>query len=89
VVSVNDAFRHGGLGKSHQRRRQAALPVGLGRKLHQGNRNGNADLSAGTLGVRSKRYSMMVEDGKVTALNIEDAPGQAVTSGASALLEQL
>jgi peroxiredoxin len=48
-----------------------------------------ADLSAGTLGVRSKRYSMIVEDGKVTALNIEDAPGQAVTSGAAALLEQL
>ncbi|WP_412051534.1 peroxiredoxin [Hoeflea sp. Naph1] len=49
----------------------------------------DADLSAGTLGVRSKRYSMIVEDGKVTALNIEETPGQAVTSGAAALLEQL
>jgi glutaredoxin/glutathione-dependent peroxiredoxin len=47
------------------------------------------DLSAGGLGTRSKRFSMIVEDGKVTALNIEDAPGQAVESGAAKLLEQL
>lgn len=47
------------------------------------------DLSAGGLGVRSKRYSMIVEDGTVTSLNIEEAPGKAVTSGAAAILEQL
>ncbi|MFI0845682.1 peroxiredoxin [Mesorhizobium sp. IMUNJ 23232] len=47
------------------------------------------DLSAGGLGLRSKRFSMIVNDGKVEALNIEDAPGQAVTSGAARLLEQL
>jgi peroxiredoxin len=47
------------------------------------------DLSGGTLGMRSKRYSMIVVDGKVTALNVEDSPGEAVTSGASKLLEQL
>ena len=47
------------------------------------------DLSAGGLGTRSKRFSMIVEDGKVTALNVEDAPGQAVESGAAKLLEQL
>ncbi len=47
------------------------------------------DLSAGGLGLRSKRFSMIVEDGKVTALNIEDAPGQAVVSGAARILEQL
>jgi peroxiredoxin len=47
------------------------------------------DLSAGTLGVRSKRYSMLVEDGVVKALNIEESPGQATVSGAAAMIEQL
>ena len=47
------------------------------------------DLSGGGLGLRSKRFSMIVDDGKVTALNIEDSPGQAVESGAAKLLEQL
>ena len=47
------------------------------------------DLSAGGLGVRSKRYSMIVEDGVVTSLNIEESPGQAVASGAARMLELL
>jgi len=47
------------------------------------------DLSKGGLGMRSKRYSMIVEDGVVKALNIEEAPGQAVISGAAHILEQL
>jgi peroxiredoxin len=49
----------------------------------------DADMSAGGLGIRSKRFSMIVEDGKVTSLNIEDSPGQAVISGAAAMLEKL
>ena len=32
------------------------------------------DLTARGLGVRSKRYSMIVEDGVVKSLNVEDAP---------------
>jgi peroxiredoxin len=47
------------------------------------------DLTARGLGVRSKRYSMIVEDGVVKALNIEDTPGKADVSGAAALLQQL
>lgn len=41
------------------------------------------------LGTRSQRYSMVVEDGVVRQLNVEDAPGKAEVSGAEHLLSQL
>ncbi len=47
------------------------------------------DGSGNGLGIRSKRYSMLVEDGVVKKLNIEEAPGKAEASGADALLKQL
>ncbi len=47
------------------------------------------DLSAGTLGVRSKRYSMLVEDGVVKSINVEENPGAVAVSGADTILEQL
>ena len=47
------------------------------------------DMSAGGMGVRSKRYSMLVEDGVVKLLNLEEAPGKADISGADNLLKQM
>ena len=47
------------------------------------------DASAMGLGTRSKRYCMVVEDGVVKSLNIEDAPGKADISGADNLLKSL
>ncbi len=47
------------------------------------------DLSERGLGVRSQRYSMLVEDGIVKKLNIEESPGKAEASSAEALLEQI
>src|SRR5689334_13667378 len=47
------------------------------------------DASAGGLGIRSKRYSMVVDDGVVKSLAVEEAPGKAELSGADALLKVL
>lgn len=47
------------------------------------------DAAAGGLGVRSKRYSMLVDDGVVKQLNIEEAPGKCEVSGGQTLLGQL
>ena len=46
------------------------------------------DLSDHGLGVRSKRYSMLVKDGKVVQLNVE-GPGKFEVSDAGTLLGQL
>lgn len=47
------------------------------------------DLTERGMGMRSKRFSMIVDDGVVTTLNIEDVPSNAVASGAATLMEQL
>ena len=47
------------------------------------------DASANGLGMRSKRYCMLVDDGIVKSLNVEDAPGKADISGAENLLKSL
>ena len=41
------------------------------------------------LGTRSKRYAMLVEDGVVKKLNVEDNAGMAQASSAEALLKQM
>lgn len=43
---------------------------------------------AGLLG-RSKRYAMLVEDGVVTKLHVEESPGVCEVSGGEALLAEL
>lgn len=88
VVAVND---------HHVMGAWARFTGGEGKLLYLADGNGDfvkaagldMDLSKGGLGRRSKRFSMVVEDGKVTALNIEDSPGVAVESGAAKILDQL
>ncbi|KKX28291.1 peroxiredoxin [Rhizobium sp. LC145] len=88
VIAVNDwhvmgawAEHTGGFGKIHflaDSDGAFTKAVGL-----------DTDLSGGGLGVRSKRYSMLVEDGVVKSLNIEESPGQATVSSAATMLEQI
>ena len=47
------------------------------------------DATAGGLGIRSKRYSMLVDDGVVKQINIEEAPGKCEISGGQTLLGQI
>ncbi|MFD1704187.1 peroxiredoxin [Methylopila henanensis] len=47
------------------------------------------DASGGGLGIRSKRYAMLLDDMVVTSLAVEDSPGKADLSSAERLLESL
>ena len=47
------------------------------------------DLTARGLGVRSMRYAMIVEDGSISLLNVDDKPGDADGSSAETILAAL
>ncbi len=47
------------------------------------------DLTGGGLGIRSQRYSMLVEDGVVKELNFEEKPGVADLTGGACMLGKL
>jgi glutaredoxin/glutathione-dependent peroxiredoxin len=47
------------------------------------------DRSGFGMGIRSKRYAMMVDDGVVQVLNVEDMPSKVDVSGAENLLQSL
>ncbi|MBX3487617.1 MAG: peroxiredoxin [Candidatus Paracaedibacteraceae bacterium] len=49
----------------------------------------DVDLSAFTLGVRSKRYAAVIENGVVTHLNVEDSPGVCSVSKADSVVDLL
>lgn len=47
------------------------------------------DLTAGGLGMRFTRSSLLIRNGIVEAVNVEGAPGEVTSSGAPAMLEAL
>jgi peroxiredoxin len=87
-VAVNDAFVMGAWGRDQKAEGKVRMLAdgsgdftrALGLEL---------DLSKGGLGMRSKRYSMLVDDGVVKSLNVEQQPGQVDLSGAEAMLKAL
>ena len=86
-VSVNDAFVMGAWGRDQKATGtvrmmadgSAAFTKALGLEF---------DLTAKGMGIRSQRYSMLVDDGVVKQLNIEQ-PGKFEVSNAETLLGQL
>lgn len=88
VVSVNDPFVMGAWAQSTGGQ-DKILFLADGSALFTKAAGLELDATGGGLGIRSKRYSAIVDNGVVTVLNVEEQAGQAVTSSASALLEQL
>ncbi|HEV2098006.1 MAG TPA: peroxiredoxin [Stellaceae bacterium] len=87
-VAVNDAAVMGAWGKNQRTEGKVTmladgsgdLARALGLEL---------DLSKGGLGIRSKRYSMLVDNGVVKSLSVESQPGQVDASSAEAMLKAL
>ena len=85
-VSVNDAFVMGAWARDQK-------TAGKVRMLADGSADFakatglTLDLTGRGMGLRSNRYSMLVKDGKVLALNIE-GPGKFEVSDAATLLAQ-
>lgn len=87
-LSVNDAFVMDAWGKD-QGAGGSVMMVGDGNGEFTKAIGMEMDGSGFGLGTRSLRYSMIVRDGVVETLNVESNPGEAVESGAEALLSQL
>ena len=85
-VSVNDPFVMGAWGRDQKTagkvRMMAAGSADFARATGL-----TLDLTARGMGVRSQRYSMLVQDGVVKSLNVE-APGKFEVSDAKTLVEQ-
>lgn len=85
-VSVNDAFVMGAWAREQK-------TAGKVRMLADGSADFakatglTLDLTGRGMGLRSNRYSMLVKDGKVAALNVE-GPGKFEVSDAATLLKQ-
>lgn len=87
-MSVNDAFVMGAWGQQ-QGANGKVMMVGDGNAELTQKMGLSVDSSGFGMGTRSVRFSMIVRDGVLETLNIEQNPGQAVDSGAENLLSQL
>ncbi len=85
-VSVNDAFVMGAWAREQGTAGKVRM-LGDGSADFAKATGLTLDLTARGMGLRSNRYSMLVKDGKVVALNVE-GPGKFEVSDAATLLAQ-
>ena len=86
-VSVNDAFVMGAWGRD-QKAQGAVRMMADGSAAFATATGLTLDLTSKGMGVRSQRYSMLVENGVVKSLNIE-GPGKFEVSDAATMLAQV
>jgi glutaredoxin/glutathione-dependent peroxiredoxin len=86
-VSVNDAFVMGAWGRELGTAGKVRM-MADGSAVFTQATGLTLDLSARGMGLRSNRYSMLVDDGVVKTLNIE-APGKFEVSDAETMLRQV
>jgi glutaredoxin/glutathione-dependent peroxiredoxin len=86
-ISVNDAFVMGAWGREQQTADKIRMMADGSAEFTRAT-GLVLDLTARGMGVRSNRYSMLVVDGVVKALNVE-GPGKFEVSDAATLLAQL
>ena len=86
-VSVNDAFVMGAWGKEQKADNKVRM-MADGSAVFTKTLGLEMDLVARGMGVRSQRYSMLVDDGVVKTLNVE-APGAFEVSSAESVLKTL
>ncbi len=85
-LAVNDAFVMGAWGKAQQAAGKVRM-MADGSATYTKALGLDQDLTARGMGVRSQRYSMLVEDGVVKVLNVEE-PGKFEVSDAETMLRQ-
>jgi peroxiredoxin len=85
-VSVNDAFVMGAWARDQKTNGKVRMLADGSGEFAQAT-GLTLDLAARGMGLRSARYSMLVKDGKVAALNVE-GPGKFEVSDAATLLAQ-
>ncbi len=86
-VSVNDAFVMGAWGRDQKTAGKVRM-MADGSAAFTNACGLTLDLTAKGMGVRSQRYSMLVDDGVVKSLNVE-APGKFEVSDADTMLRQV
>ena len=86
-VSVNDAFVMGAWAREQKTAGKVRMLADGSAAFTQAT-GLTLDLTARGMGLRSNRYSMLVKDGKVTALNVE-GPGKFEVSDSATLLAQV
>ena len=87
-VSVNDAFVMGAWGRDNNATGSVRMMADGAAEFTKAV-GMDLDLTKRGLGVRSRRYSMLLDDGIIKTINLEDAPGGIEVSDADTMLDQV